>query len=104
MAWLTTYGLFLRVRALAEHAGTEQTRDPFRNTRTTAAGLLARMTVAPLRVNYHLEHHLLVAVPWYRLPALHALLRARGALDGAMVSHGYLSVLRTATRRSDARA
>lgn len=96
-AWLTTYGLFLRIRSLAEHACTEPTDNPFRNTRTTEAGLLARLTVAPLDVNFHLEHHLLVAVPWYRLPEMHRILRARGALDGAMTAKGYVDVLRIVT-------
>jgi len=95
-AWIaatfTTFNLFVRIRSLAEHACTERSPDPFRNTRTTRAGILARMTVAPFRVNYHLEHHLLVAVPYYRLPALHALLRERGATPE---SPSYWSVLET---------
>jgi fatty acid desaturase len=70
IAYLTTFSLFLRLRSLAEHACMERTDDELRNTRTTRAGLLARATVAPLHVNYHLEHHLLPTVPWYRLPAL----------------------------------
>jgi fatty acid desaturase len=92
VADLTTFNLFVRVRSLAEHACTERTTDPFANTRTTRAGLLARMTVAPVRVNYHLEHHLLVAVPYYRLPKLRTLLRERGVVGDAP---GYLDVLRT---------
>lgn len=90
VADLTTFNLFVRIRSLAEHACTERTTDPYANTRTARAGLLARMTVAPVRVNYHLEHHLLVAVPYYRLPKLHALLRERGAVREAP---GYLDVL-----------
>jgi fatty acid desaturase len=89
-AYLTTFSLFVRIRSLAEHACTERTTDPFRNTRTTRAGALARLTVAPFRVNFHLEHHLLVAVPWYRLPELHRLLLERGAVEGP---HGYGAVL-----------
>ena len=79
LAYVTPYPLFLRIRSLAEHACTARSEDIFENTRTTRAGLLARATVAPIRVNYHLEHHALPAVPFYRLPALHRLLRARGA-------------------------
>ena len=97
VAWWTTFGLFLRVRAIAEHACTEPSPDPFRNTRTTMASPLARLFVAPHRVNFHLEHHLLMTVPCYRLPRLHRLLRERGALDGAHVARGYVETLRLAS-------
>jgi len=80
VANLTTFNLFVRIRSLAEHACTERVSDPVRNTRTTRAGILARMTVAPIRVNYHLEHHLITTAPYYRLPALHRLLRERGVI------------------------
>jgi fatty acid desaturase len=91
LAYVTPFALFLRIRSLAEHACTAPTSDPFENTRTTRAGLLARATVAPLRVNYHIEHHALASVPYFRLPALHRLLVARGALPEAP---SYLDVLR----------
>lgn len=94
VADLTTFNLFVRIRSLAEHACTERTTDPYKNTRTTRAGLLARMTVAPVRVNYHLEHHLLVAVPYYRLAKLHRLLRER---DAVPTSPTYWDVLQTVT-------
>lgn len=94
-AWLTTFGLFLRIRSIAEHAGTAESADPFLNTRTTVAGALARLTVAPHHVNYHLEHHLLMTAPHYRLPELHRLLRDRGGLDGSPLARGYGQVLRT---------
>lgn len=96
-AYLTTFSAFLRIRSLAEHACTERTADPLRNTRTTIAGPLARMTVAPFRVNYHLEHHLLVSVPWFRLPEAHALLRERGIIGKAP---GYADVLRTVSAKT----
>src|SRR5262249_15895290 len=67
-AYLTSLPLFIRIRSMAEHACTERTRDTLRNTRTTRAGWLARATVAPIRVNYHVEHHLVVGVPYFRLP------------------------------------
>ena len=40
-----------------------------------------------------------MTVPHYNLPRLHALLRERGALDGAWVAKGYLRVLREAASR-----
>lgn len=97
VANLTTFNLFMRVRSLAEHACTELSPDPFRNTRTTRAGFLERLTVAPIRVNYHLEHHLLVAVPYFRLPELYRLLRERGAVREAP---GYGAVLALVSGRT----
>ncbi len=97
-AYLTTFSVFVRVRSLAEHACTEQTRDMLRNTRTTRAGWLARLTVAPLRVNYHIEHHVLPAVPYFRLRAMHALLHQRGFTP---TPPGYLDVLRTVSARTE---
>lgn len=98
VAYLTMFSLVLRVRSLAEHACTERTDDQLRNTRTTQAGLLARITFAPLHVNFHLEHHLLPTVPWWRLPALHRRLVARGALPEASLARGYVHVLQLVSR------
>ena len=95
VAWFTTFGLFLRIRMLAEHACTARTSDQLRNTRTTRASLLARATVAPLHVNYHLEHHLLPTAPWFRLPALHRTLASRGQLPACATANSYVEVLRT---------
>jgi fatty acid desaturase len=92
----TTFSVFLRVRSIAEHAVTEASDDALRNTRTTHAGWLARLTVAPHHVNFHLEHHLLPTVPHYRLKRLHDLLWARGAGERAMHAGGYGEVLRLA--------
>jgi fatty acid desaturase len=99
LSWFTTFSLFIRIRAIAEHACTKMDLDPLQSTRTTAAGPLARVTVAPHRVNFHLEHHILPMVPSFRLPKLHVLLEAKGALREAFVSPGYLDVLKTASRR-----
>lgn len=94
LAWLaayfSSYSLYMRIRSMAEHACTEATSDMLRNTRSTRAGWLARASVAPLRVNFHIEHHLMPAVPYFRLPAMHALLRRRGLCPPPP---GYLDVL-----------
>ena len=47
-------------------------------------------------MNYHLEHHLLMTVPYFRLPRLHALILAHGVLDPVNHAPGYLAVLRKA--------
>jgi fatty acid desaturase len=95
VAYLSPFSLFIRVRSLAEHACMDRGPDPLRNTRTLRAGVLARITVAPLHVNYHLEHHLLPTVPWFRLPALGQLLAAQGAIPAGSRVSGYAAVLRT---------
>jgi fatty acid desaturase len=99
VAYLSPFSLFLRVRSLAEHACMDRGPDPLRNTRTTRAGIFARITVAPLHVNYHLEHHLLPTVPWFRLPALGRLLVARAAIPAGSRQGSYFDVLRAVSAR-----
>ena len=98
-AWLTTHTLVTRIRSIAEHAMVPDPRDPLRNTRTTLARWWERLLLAPNRVNYHLEHHLLMTVPHYRLPRMHELLAARGLLDDALVTRGYRAVLARAASK-----
>ncbi len=98
-AWLTTHTLVTRFRSIAEHALTPDAADPLRNTRTTVASWWERLLLAPNRVNYHLEHHLLMTVPHYNLPRMHRLLRERGVLDAACIDRGYWTVLRRAASR-----
>jgi fatty acid desaturase len=99
-AWLTTYRLVTRIRSIAEHSMVPDQTDPLGNTRTTRARWWERLLIAPNRVNFHLEHHLLVSVPHHNLPRLHAILRERGALAEACVANGYPEVLRLAASRA----
>ncbi len=70
-----------RIRNIAEHAVVPDSADPLRNTRTTHAGFLERLFIAPYYVNYHLEHHLLFYVPCYNLPRVHRILRQEPACE-----------------------
>lgn len=99
VAWLTTYRLVTRIRSIAEHGMVPDRLDPLRNTRTTLARWWERLLVAPNRVNFHLEHHLLMTVPHHNLPRLHRLLRERQAIDERCLTPGYAEVLRLATAR-----
>jgi fatty acid desaturase len=99
VAWLTTYRLVTRIRSIAEHGMVPDRLDPLRNTRTTLVRWWERLLVAPNRVNFHLEHHLLMTVPHHNLPALHRLLRERKAIDESCLTPGYVEVLRLATAR-----
>jgi fatty acid desaturase len=96
-AYLTFLPLFIRIRSIAEHGCLERSPDMFLNTRTTRAGWLARMTVAPVNVNYHMEHHLMASVPYHRLPYMHALLRQRSDVPEPP---NYLQVLSLASSGS----
>ncbi len=96
----TWYQLASRVRNIAEHAVVPDNDDPLRNTRTTHVGPLARLLLAPYWVNYHLEHHLFMFVPCWRLPAAHRVLREVAHGRPMELKTGYLSVLRAATAAS----
>ena len=98
---LTWMMVITRIRNIAEHAVVLDADDPLRNTRTTRASLIERAFIAPYFVNYHLEHHLLMYVPCYNLPKLHAILM-RGRYASSMeVQPGYREVLRLATALAD---
>lgn len=93
---MTAFTLFVRIRSIAEHACTAKSPDALLNTRTTYADVMARLTVAPHYVNYHLEHHLMVTAPSYNFPRMHRMLLERGALAESPVATSYLEVLRIA--------
>ncbi|MFZ3191680.1 MAG: fatty acid desaturase family protein [Moraxellaceae bacterium] len=78
LAYVTPFPLLIRIRSMAEHAGLTQSNDVLQNTRTTQAGVIARALVAPIRVNYHIEHHLMASVPYFNLPKMHQRLRSVG--------------------------
>jgi fatty acid desaturase len=101
VAWLTTNRFVTRLRSIAEHGMVPDPSDPLNNTRTTVARWWERLLLAPNRVNFHLEHHLLMTVPHHNLPRLHRLLRRRGALDEACLAPGYMSVFRLAMSRPE---
>jgi fatty acid desaturase len=96
---LTGYQLVSRLRNIAEHAVVGPADDALRNTRTTRAHWLARMTVAPYWVNYHLEHHLFVSTPCWNLPLAHAWLGQAGRWPQMEIASGYTEVLAKATSR-----
>jgi fatty acid desaturase len=101
LPFVTWHQLVARIRDTAEHSMVEERDDPLRNTRTVAAGPLARVFLAPYRVNYHLEHHLFVFVPCWKLPQAHALLLAKGYGPRMETAASYVEVLRRATSVTD---
>lgn len=101
---LTWYQLASRVRNIAEHAVVGPADDPLRNTRTTRANWLERTLWAPYWVNYHLEHHLFIFAPCWKLARAHRWLGERGLWPDMELAGGYREVLaRAASKVSDDR-
>jgi fatty acid desaturase len=96
---LTWYQVISRVRNIAEHAVVGNNDDRLRNTRTTLTNWVMRMVLAPYWVNYHLEHHLFVFTPCWKLPAAHRMLMAQGFGPRMELAQGYLAVLRKAVSK-----
>lgn len=92
----TVFMVILRVRNIAEHAVVPDNDDPFRHARTTLADPVTRFLLAPYNVNYHVEHHLLMWVPFYNLPEMHRLLIDKGYGERMEIRRGYPEVLRLA--------
>jgi fatty acid desaturase len=100
---LTWQQMVLRIRNIAEHAAVPDRNDPLKYARTTLANVLERAFVAPYWVNYHLEHHLLMWIPCYRLRRCHEALLANGFGPRMLVTQGYPAVLREVTFRDGER-
>jgi fatty acid desaturase len=98
---LTWHMFISRVRNIGEHGAVPDNHDRLRNTRTTHAGLIERALIAPYFVNYHLEHHLLVSCPCYRLERAHELLIHKGFGPRMELKPSYLSMLRHAVSRPE---
>lgn len=103
MLWLvpffTFFSMIERFRSIAEHSMVTDNDDPFRNTRTTYANWLERAFLAPYFVNYHLEHHLVMAVPCYNQPRMHRMLLAKGYGPRMEVKPSYLAILSLASSK-----
>ena len=90
---LTFFSLFYRIRSITEHSGLNG-GDDFSFTRTTIVPWYLKYFLAPLNVNYHIEHHLFTFCPWYNLPKAHQMLVEKGLTGEMEVSKGYMPVLK----------
>jgi fatty acid desaturase len=94
--------LIMRVRSIAEHFAINGEPGIYGQIRTTYAGLLARIFVAPKNVNYHIEHHFFPSVPFHRLPKLHSLLMSNPEFARrAHITESYSKVLLECLRQGD---
>jgi fatty acid desaturase len=98
-AFFFFFPFIFRLRLMGEH-GTALARehgDVRHYTTTVLAGPLERLFIAPNGVHYHVEHHLMPAVPIYRLRQLHRLLHQRGFFNTAdCLRPSYWAVLQRA--------
>lgn len=99
---MATWNMMItRLRNIAEHAIVPDHNDPMRHARTTHAGWLERIFIAPYWVNYHCEHHMFMHLPFYRLAEAHRLLQCKG-IDARMeVQDGYWGVIKSAASKPE---
>lgn len=83
----------LRLYLLAEHGDCPRVANMFENTRTVFTTALVRFLA--WNMPYHVEHHVYPAVPFHRLPALHALMRA----ELRVTAEGYAAYTRDYLQR-----
>ena len=101
LPFMTYHMAITRLRNIAEHAIVPDNNDAFRSSRTTKTSWLDRIVIAPYWVNYHVEHHLIMHVPCYRLPLFHKYLKQQGLEPRMETAKSYWEVLRRATSRPD---
>lgn len=89
---VTALQVLMRIRGIAEHAGYSQNPDQRLNARTVL-NPIQTFIFAPHNVNYHIEHHLYPAVPYFRLTELHRILKSRNVIPDANIYPGYGKVL-----------
>ena len=87
--------LFANLRGWAEHMLTEPGH-PLTQSRTVTSNKL--LSFLNVNLNYHLEHHLFPAIPWYNLPRAHRLLQDEYQQAGAFIQASYLQFLFDAAR------
>jgi fatty acid desaturase len=98
---LTWYMVITRIRNIAEHAVVPDNDDVMKSARTTYASWWERTILAPYWVNYHVDHHLMMYVPCYKLPKLHALLLAKGFGPKMEIQPNYRTILKQATSKPE---
>jgi len=91
LARATVFHLITTFREMCDHFGL-QPGGVFTFTRDMACHGFWRKFIHPRNNGYHLTHHLLPAVPYYRLPEAHMLLKSQEVFQGrATVCSAYFT-------------
>jgi fatty acid desaturase len=80
---VTTFPFFMLLRDVYQHTNADDGR--LTNSRVFFPDLFTRWAVFVYGQDMHVPHHLFPAIPHYRLPRLHQLLKARHADYAAQV-------------------
>jgi len=90
---MTILQFLLRIRGIAEHAGYQPNSNQMLNARTIV-NPIQTFFFAPHNVNYHIEHHIYVAIPFYNLPKAHELLMKQNFLPENNLYKSYWQIIR----------
>lgn len=71
LLYLFNFVLILNVCRIAQEHGSGLQAEPHRLLRARDHFYFGQRLTTPFHMNYHLEHHLNMSVPWYNLPAYH---------------------------------
>ena len=82
---VTVMQVLLRLRAVLEHGAVTDQLSVLRSARTNLGSRWLMWFLFPHCVNYHIEHHLFPAIPFYNLPKCHELLSQKGVMLDAEV-------------------
>ena len=82
---VTLMQVLLRLRAVLEHGAVSDQSSVLRSARTNLGPNWLMWFLFPHCVNYHIEHHLFPAIPFYNLPECHKILADNGTLSDAEV-------------------
>jgi fatty acid desaturase len=82
----------VNIRGMSQHTLLTESSDEVRGTRSILTGRLVAFFMC--NENYHLEHHLYPAVPWYHLPQVHQALRGELVKRGAPFISSYSAFVR----------
>lgn len=91
---LTLWRVVNRLRSIAEHGGLRADTDRRITTHSVVQRPLARWSIVPCNIGFHLAHHLDPGLPFRALPRYHRQLRATGFVDDSIEYSRYRDLWR----------